>query len=275
MGKNIRYHQYHLVLIIMKWLGSKNEKYPALTGVRAVGASVVFFDHFPFAPQSHIIINVLSFFFVLSGFLITRIYYQDTRPFSKGFSSYFVNRFARIYPVYFLLLTLAVCIHGPYFSLVLLKNYTLTHALFYDYSSFIIQPSWSLTVEECFYFLAPLILFITRKYGLLALFAALTFLLGIALDCSLLPVSFLHTPTFVLSTTFFGHYAEFFAGICLAMIIMKKEKEGKLQNKVVRSHFGASQVLYCLSWLCNMYMHSQSPIIITSSLSITSLSHYP
>jgi hypothetical protein len=31
-------------------LGLGTEKYPALTGVRAVGASVVFFDHVPNVP---------------------------------------------------------------------------------------------------------------------------------------------------------------------------------------------------------------------------------
>ncbi len=53
------------------------EKYPALTGVRAIGAMVVFFDHFPFVPESHVVINVLAFFFVLSGFLIVHLYYTE------------------------------------------------------------------------------------------------------------------------------------------------------------------------------------------------------
>jgi peptidoglycan/LPS O-acetylase OafA/YrhL len=57
-------------------LGS--ERYPALTGVRALGATVVYFDHFPLWADSHITINVLAFFFALSGFLIVRIYCEQT-----------------------------------------------------------------------------------------------------------------------------------------------------------------------------------------------------
>lgn len=53
-----------------------NEKYPALTGIRAMGASVVFFDHFHYANDHNVRINVLAFFFALSGFLIVRLYYN-------------------------------------------------------------------------------------------------------------------------------------------------------------------------------------------------------
>ena len=84
------------------------ERYPALTGVRAVGACCVFFDHFPFQPDAHITINVMAFFFVLSGFLIVRIYYGAADASRAWLTGYFINRFARIYPVSFLLLSVAV-----------------------------------------------------------------------------------------------------------------------------------------------------------------------
>jgi peptidoglycan/LPS O-acetylase OafA/YrhL len=51
-------------------------------------------------------------------------------------------------------------------------------------------------------------------------------LLGVALLMSTQPVSFLHTPQFVFSVTYFGHFFEFFCGIFLALIILKKEKMG-------------------------------------------------
>jgi peptidoglycan/LPS O-acetylase OafA/YrhL len=52
-----------------------SERYPALTGVRALGATVVFLDHFPPWHDAHIVINVMALFFALSGFLIVRLYY--------------------------------------------------------------------------------------------------------------------------------------------------------------------------------------------------------
>lgn len=202
-----------------------NEKYPALTGIRALGASVVFFEHFPLWPDTHVTVNVLAFFYVLSGFLIMRIYYAQARLRLRWLAKYFVNRFARIYPVYFLLLSVAVLLHHGFSAGVLLKNYTLTHALFHG-STLIIQPSWSLTVEECFYFLAPAFMLLARRCGFLATFAAGWLLLLMALGVSTLGFAFLGTPLFVLSTTFFGHFVEFFAGIYLALAVMRAEKRG-------------------------------------------------
>lgn len=202
-----------------------DEKYPALTGVRALGAAVVFFDHFPLWADSHLTVNVMAFFYALSGFLIFRIYYEQAQLSPRWLSKYFVNRFARIYPVYFLLLTLAVCIQQDVQPWSLLQNYTLTHALFYP-SDLIIQPSWSLTVEECFYLLAPLFMILARRRGFVAAFLPACALLVAALAVAKLPTRFLHTPGFVMSTTFFGHFMEFFAGVYLALAVMRIEAAG-------------------------------------------------
>jgi len=188
------------------------EKYPSLTGIRAVGASVVFFDHFPMFPGSLIGINVMAFFYVLSGFLIVRIYFEQTEITGRWLSKYFINRYARIYPVYFLLLTIAVCLRHDFHPWLLIKNYTLTHGLFYNYTDFIIQPSWSLTVEECFYFLAPLIMIIVKKYNFLVSLAFGFLLLFTALFISKLNINFLETPLFVFSTTFFWAFFRIFFG---------------------------------------------------------------
>jgi len=204
-------------------LGS--ERYPALTGVRAAGASIVFFDHFPLWPDAHLILNVMAFFYVLSGFLIVRVYYEQAQLRPAWLTKYFVNRFARIYPVYFLLLTIAVLLHGDFRLTVLVKNYTLTHALFHG-TPLIIEPSWSLTVEETFYILAPLFMLLARRYNFLVPFALASFLFVVALAVSTLGYSFLGTPQFMLSTTFFGHYCEFFAGIYLALVVIPLERRG-------------------------------------------------
>jgi peptidoglycan/LPS O-acetylase OafA/YrhL len=207
--------------------GSGKERYPALTGIRAFGAIAVFFAHFPLRSDWHIVINVMAFFYALSGFLIVRIYHEQAQITSAWLSKYFINRFARIYPVYFLLLTLAICLQRDLQPAVLVTNYTLTHALFYP-SRIILQPSWSLTVEECFYALAPLFMILARRRGFMAAFALGAALLGAALAVSELDIRFLHTPLFVFSTTFFGHFAEFFAGVWLALYVTRLERAGQL-----------------------------------------------
>jgi peptidoglycan/LPS O-acetylase OafA/YrhL len=201
------------------------EKYPALTGVRACGAIVVFFDHFPLWPRFHITLNVMAFFFALSGFLIVRIYYEQAELRPKWLATYFVNRFARIYPVYFLLLSVAILLNHHYGFWQLLSNYTLTHGLFRQ-MPLIIQPSWSLTAEECFYFLAPVLMILARIYNFFVPFMVGCLLLGAALFVSTLGIGFLETPEFVLANTFFGNVAEFFAGVYIALAVMRLEKKG-------------------------------------------------
>jgi peptidoglycan/LPS O-acetylase OafA/YrhL len=90
----------------------------------------------------------------------------------------------------------------------------------------IIQPSWSLTAEECFYFLAPFFMLLARRHNFWVPFALGCFLLLAALVVSKLGISFLGTPWFVLTTTFFGHFAEFFAGFYLALALIRLEKRG-------------------------------------------------
>jgi peptidoglycan/LPS O-acetylase OafA/YrhL len=204
-----------------------NEKYPPLTGVRALGASVVFFDHFPFQPDAHITLNVMAFFFALSGFLIVRIYYEQAQINRQWLGKYFLNRFARIYPVYFVLLTLVVFLQHATGTWTLLKNYTLLHALFHK-TPLLIQASWTLTVEECFYFLAPAFMLLARRTLFAPLAVACAMSLA-ALGISRLDIGFLATPNFVLSTTFFGHFAEFFAGFYLALAVIKLEKSAPVQ----------------------------------------------
>lgn len=243
------------MLASLRKLGLGTERYPALTGVRAVGASVVFFDHFPPSPGVHVVINVLAFFFALSGFLIVRIYYAQAQLSVRWLMKYFVNRFARIYPVYFLLLTVAVLSSHETGLWTLLTNYTLTHALFHG-TTVIIQPSWSLTVEECFYFLAPAFMLLARRYTFFVPFAVACLLLVAALAVAQLGYAFLGTRAFVMSMTFFGHFVEFFAGVWLALRIIELEKQGTIRAQgCVRTVVGVLGVLVLIGAMMMVYQH--------------------
>jgi peptidoglycan/LPS O-acetylase OafA/YrhL len=204
------------------------EQFLALTGIRALGAAAVFFIHLPFAFGYTLVIDVMAFFFVLSGFLIVYLYYENMPMRAGIFRQYFVNRFARIYPVYFLLVTVAILLRHDFRAVFLIKNYTITHSLFHNLSDRAIQQSWSITAEECFYLLAPLIMYLVRKFSFWVAFLFGTLLLGITLLVSTWPVSFLHSARFVFSNTFFGHFFEFFCGIFLALVILRLKKNQTL-----------------------------------------------
>ncbi len=155
------------------------EKYPALTGIRACGAIAVFFDHFPLGEGFHPLINVMAFFYVLSGFLIVRLYYDKVKPDPGWLWNFFVRRFSRIYPVYFLLLTITIWLdpalrdllrHPMSNPVLLIRNYTLTHALFHYVPDIILGLSWSLTVEETFYFLSPIFMLLAKRFNFIVSF---------------------------------------------------------------------------------------------------------
>lgn len=203
-----------------------HEQFPALTGIRAIGAAVVFVNHALVVTGVSWGLNVLSFFFVLSGFLIMYLYYPQQQTTRQWLSRYFINRFARIYPVYFLLITAAIIAKQDYRPIFLFKNYTLTHALSNKMQDIVIQPSWSLTVEECFYALMPVMMLLIRKHNLMGCLLFCMALCGAALGISFLGLPLLQTPVFIFSTTFFGHFFEFFAGIVLAHIVLHLQAQG-------------------------------------------------
>jgi peptidoglycan/LPS O-acetylase OafA/YrhL len=136
----------------------------ALTSLRFVAAALVLLFHFQpqggaftiVAGEGHIGVGI---FFVLSGFLITTRYAQRFADGNVSLRLYFVRRAARILPLYYFVLVASQLVSPGY--LVFAERWpewTLTQALFGESLHWLVIPtSWSLTVEECFYALAPLL----------------------------------------------------------------------------------------------------------------------
>lgn len=214
------------------------KEFPALTGIRAVAAFMVFFHHLFLKITPNVLIGLqlsfhigVTFFFILSGFLITYRYYNNIVFSRQSMGTYFLNRFARIYPVYFLVLTIVIIINKQYAFLYLLQNYTLTHHLFFLFPStgIAIKPSWSLTVEECFYISAPLIFWLSHSYKLwlALLISALVYLFFLFTYGKGDP---LHGTGYSLSiSSFVGRFVEFYTGIYLAKTVLLREKQ-KVNN---------------------------------------------
>lgn len=210
---------------------------PALTGLRAIAAWLVFFNHYPlgplpppgparalqyFADELH----GLPLLLLLSGFLIALRYDTGTPSFRPrgGWRSYLQSRLARIYPLY-ALLTLATFAlirhwHSPQATLsLLLLNLTLLRGFFDDYKFTGIGPAWSLTLLECFYLTAPLLLGLRQRGLALWLQPLLLLALGTVIVAALAPLHWhglFGSYPFMLTYTFLGHSIEFFIGVWLA-----------------------------------------------------------
>jgi len=218
---------------------------PALTGVRALAAYLVFISHFCYAfdgsfppivqrflGEFHIGVAI---FFVLSGFLITYRYYDNFHLTGDWFKKYVKNRVARIYPMYFLL-TLGAFIYyfitkDPIITkgsgnpvVLLILNITFIRGFFYQFWDTGIAQGWSLTVEECFYFSAPVIFLIAKRYNKFYIQPVIITAFAIIMVLVFRNVNwhgFFGNFTFVMLFTFFGRCFEFFVGVQLARYVIK------------------------------------------------------
>lgn len=217
--------------------------YPALTGVRALAAYMVFLHHYnPISETDFPILNKfvgqfhigVSIFFVLSGFLIA-YRYMETKNFHFG--RYMINRFARVYPIYFILTTITFLATWYYkqqdsFDWALYgMNISFLRGFFDDLKFTGIAQGWSLTVEEIFYFSAPLFFFLLRKSKYFLIILPII-ILGIGFEIvhlfgNSLSFGFFATNNFLLEYTFLGRVFEFFIGIAIVFVMKKSQSLSK------------------------------------------------
>ncbi len=211
--------------------------YPALTGIRALGAFLVFFVHFRPAGTPELVGRVatafyitLSMFFVLSGFAIAHRYQQSVRMSWGWWRDYFWHRAARIYPTYLLLNTAALArVYWPIPAGKLgntLLLVFLSESLLRGFSNTLkyvgVPPGWSLTPEECFYVTLPVLLLLWQRRGILGAvgfaLAMLAIGLGLTALCQGRPElhGFFGTYHHLFNFTFFGRVLEFTFGVGLA-----------------------------------------------------------
>lgn len=155
-----------------------NQTYiPALDGTRALAVLLVMLFHFHQYPFGSFGLDCgwvgVQLFFVLSGFLITRILlHEKQKPLGSYLKRFYWRRTLRIFPVYFAYLfamaALFLLIGEPdTFDRYALSLFTYTYnysRLFADWQhSPMMTHLWSLCVEEQFYLLWPFIVYFSSE----------------------------------------------------------------------------------------------------------------
>lgn len=153
---------------------------PELDGIRGLAIlGVVIAHYFGEVPNG---IKAFTFgehgvdlFFILSGFLVGGIL-LDQRGASNYFSTFYIRRTCRIFPIYYLSTALFLLfIHsfrpsypewiGEPFPIWAYATYTQNFLMTYlgvrDHS--VLEPTWSLAVEEQFYLLLPLVIYLIPR----------------------------------------------------------------------------------------------------------------
>ncbi|CAN5881768.1 hypothetical protein BH11BAC7_BH11BAC7_28870 [soil metagenome] len=217
---------------------------PKMDALRAIAALMVLFSHYFVdlnGPAFSFGGNGVQIFFVISGFLITSILLSQKNnvplPKIKLIKNFIIKRALRLFPVYYILLTLLVlmsvagglwiCDKGDlwhYFT------YTQNFLFFKKgFQSPLFNHTWSLAVEEQFYLFWPfLILLIPKKSELIVLVSVL--LTGFITKIYF--VDFYSGPGTVKGLTFL-HFDTLGAGALLAYIsFYKKETLLKFLDKI-------------------------------------------
>ncbi|MDO1581880.1 acyltransferase family protein [Rhizobium oryzicola] len=149
------------------------KRIPALDGVRAIAVVAVLLAHFPaiegvpFSALLNRLVHALrlstlgvDLFFVLSGFLITRILINEKRETGHiQLGSFYIKRTIRIVPIYILCLLVSAAFFGFSQSEILsLSTYTFNlYHPFYP-APHAMEHTWSLSVEEQFYLAWPFLI---------------------------------------------------------------------------------------------------------------------
>lgn len=213
---------------------------PALDGVRGIAILIVLLHHFEsILPGSNLAVNLLKatfymgwsgvdLFFVLSGFLITGIL-VDTKQAKNYFSSFYARRVLRICPLYYSVLTFMVfmarAINRPALDNIMPLRSDQIYYFFYlnnwwvllkdKWHANIIGHFWSLAVEEQFYLLWPMCVWLipTRLVLRVSLIGcALAFILRIALVTA-------YGPSHAIDQNTFTRMDALLAGACCAMVV--------------------------------------------------------
>ena len=153
---------------------------PEIDGLRAIAViAVLVFHAFPSVlPGGYLGVDI---FFVISGFLITGILKREIKNGQFSFSNFYERRIRRIIPALYCLIILTFVIAVVLYIPPDLRNYSATafsstlyfinlvaanNVGYFDEFSKVqaLLHIWSLSVEEQFYFLAPLLLILVSRF---------------------------------------------------------------------------------------------------------------
>ncbi len=154
---------------------SKSIRQPQMDGLRAFAMILVLLHHFGGHYLNSMNLGTIGvrFFFVVSGFLITRILLKSRAKFENGASTwrhelgnFQMRRLIRTLPVYYLALLVAAAIGIPPvrktlgWTLTFLTNFYMAHIGYYPAA---ISHFWTLAVQEQFYLFWPFMIFFLPK----------------------------------------------------------------------------------------------------------------
>ncbi|TNC81131.1 MAG: hypothetical protein C9356_11080 [Oleiphilus sp.] len=166
-----------------------------IDGLRAIAVVVVILFHFGIAPFGGGFVGV-DVFFVISGYLITRLITKEQQADRFTFGNFYSRRIRRLFPALFVVLfacfVAAFMMFSPehmerfsgalFYALASISNlYFWMESGYFDLSSSVkpLLHTWSLSVEEQFYLVWPLFIVLLVKHTTKALLISTIALISI------------------------------------------------------------------------------------------------
>jgi len=235
-----------------------------LTSTRFFAAFFVFLSHLAFFQEYDYLERIfvrffyegyigVTFFFVLSGFILTYNYHGQFSSLNKEkLANFYLARIARIYPVHILTfiiaipLLLKVVLENSFLGIIsglinisLLQSFVPLKEVYFSINA----VSWSLSNEMFFYILLPFMLFIITKFktnltSLLVLVAVIWAISAIAV-LTFRDISLNHWLFYIFP---FFRIGDFVIGVLLALIFLKSPKK-LLGNSFLSSILEFSSIL--------------------------------
>lgn len=240
-----------------------------LTSLRFFFAAMVFLSHLWFlqdesAFMRHLYDDIfyegyigVSFFFILSGFVLSYSYHNKILAGQTKFSEFWLARFARIYPLHILTLLIVIplsfqgniteWINRFVLNIFLLQSFVPSDDVYFYFNS----VSWSISDEWFFYIMFPFLVFMLtkRKY----LWAMPFILMLIPVSLWLVKESY-HEKYFYINPLL--RLGDFIIGILLYLLYKKRKETSLLKSKTVATTLEISSILLLSVFL---YFHSDIP----------------
>ena len=225
---------------------SSYKRIDALTSLRFIAVAMIVVHHSrgvlwltPDILDHFVLDHGVSFFFVLSGFVLTYVYPRLTGP--SSIKKFYIARFARIWPTHIVAFVALFIIFLPwsYYSIIQPRNMMLAIAnlllvhgwypameVFFSFN----QVTWAVSAEVFFYLIFPLLIKDFEKTWIRKLIFSLLIMLAVIMFCNFADLQYaLDVPSNVISRTGFvyinplSRLFEFVIGMCVAVIWKKYE----------------------------------------------------
>jgi peptidoglycan/LPS O-acetylase OafA/YrhL len=212
----------------------------------------------------------VDLFFVLSGFLITGILI-DSRNKTHYFQNFFARRFLRIFPIYYLTLAVVLLVGGPFASMredqVWFWTYT-ANLLFAWQGDWPAAGGhvWSLAIEEQFYLLWPIVVWLCAPRKLIVVCATMVFgalAMRIAMvSCGASPVSVYTFTPCRLDTLAIGS---------LVAIAMRDPRGSELLQRYTPRVFGLAVAAVTGIIVATSGFRYETPVVTTAGISLIAI----